>query len=67
MGSPDFALPILRALNLRFHVVGVVTQPDRPAGRGRQLRPPDVKVLAKSLDLPIIQPPSLKKKQPYSN
>ena len=61
MGSPDFALPILRALNLRFHVVGVVTQPDRPAGRGRQLRPPDVKVLAKSLDLPIIQPPSLKK------
>lgn len=63
MGSPDFALPALQALHDHFNVVGVVTQPDRPAGRGRVLRPPDVKVLAQSLGLPIIQPPSLKKEE----
>ncbi len=60
MGSPDFALPTLKALYDNFQVVGVVTQPDRPAGRGRKLHPPDVKVLAQSLNLPIIQPASLK-------
>jgi hypothetical protein len=60
MGSPDFALPTLQALHENFRVVGVVTQPDRPAGRGRKLQPPDVKVLAQSLNLPIIQPGSLK-------
>jgi len=60
MGSPDFALPTLRALNEQFNVVGVVTQPDRPAGRGRALTPPDVKVLAESLGLPFIQPATLK-------
>ena len=60
MGSPDFALPTLQALHGHFQVVGVVTQPDRPAGRGRKLRPPDVKVLAQALDLPILQPVTLK-------
>jgi methionyl-tRNA formyltransferase len=60
MGSPDFALPTLRALHEHFDVVGVVTQPDRPAGRGRDLRPPDVKVLAQELGLPLIQPKTLK-------
>ncbi len=60
MGSPDFALPTLRALYESFNVVGVVTQPDRPAGRGREMRPPDVKVLAEELGLPIIQPKTLK-------
>jgi methionyl-tRNA formyltransferase len=60
MGSPDFALPTLRMLNDNFEVVGVVTQPDRPAGRGRVEQPPDVKVLAQDLGLPIIQPASLK-------
>lgn len=63
MGSPDFALPALQALHDHFNVVGVVTQPNRPAGRGRVLRPPDVKVLAQSLGLPIIQPTSLKKEE----
>jgi methionyl-tRNA formyltransferase len=56
MGSPDFALPSLRALNEAFTVVGVVTQPDRPAGRGRQLSSPPVKLLADQLELPSIQP-----------
>lgn len=60
MGSPDFALPTLRALDASFNVVGVVTQPDRPAGRGREMRPPDVKVLADALNLPLIQPKTLK-------
>ena len=60
MGSPDFALPTLRALHQKFNVIGVVTQPDRPAGRGQRLQPPDVKLLAESLNLSVIQPKSLK-------
>jgi len=60
MGSPDFALPTLKALHENFNVVGVVTQPDRPSGRGRKLQPPDVKRLAIELALPYIQPASLK-------
>jgi len=63
MGSPDFALPSLRALDEHFCVVGVVTQPDRPAGRGREMRPPDVKVLAEELALPVIQPKTLKSQE----
>lgn len=56
MGSPDFALPSLQALAQHFEVRGIVTQPDRPAGRGRQLNPPPVKVLAEELGIPVIQP-----------
>ncbi len=56
MGSPEFALETLRALAEHYPVVGVVTQPDRPAGRGQVLTPPAVKVLAKELGLPVIQP-----------
>jgi len=60
MGSPEFALPTLRRLAKQYPVVGVVTQPDRPAGRGRSLRPPPVKSLAESLGLPLIQPERLR-------
>lgn len=60
MGSPDFALPALRALAAKYFVAGVVTQPDRPAGRGRKLTPPPIKLLAQELQLPVIQPPRLK-------
>jgi methionyl-tRNA formyltransferase len=56
MGSPEFALPVLRNLAAKYPVVGVVTQPDRPAGRGRILTPPPIKILAEELDLPTIQP-----------
>lgn len=56
MGSPEFALPVLQALVESYPVVGVVTQPDRPAGRGKILTPPPVKVLAEQYRLPIIQP-----------
>jgi methionyl-tRNA formyltransferase len=61
MGSPDFAVPTLQALDERFALVGVVTQPDRPAGRGRKLTPPPVKVLAQELGIPTIQPISIRK------
>jgi methionyl-tRNA formyltransferase len=66
MGSPDFALPTLKALNRDFEVVGVVTQPDRPAGRGRNTQPPDVKLLAEELCLPLIQPDSLRTHEPIT-
>ncbi len=60
MGSPDFSLPILTMLARQYSVVGVVTQPDRPAGRGRVMTPPPIKELALSLDIPCIQPNRLK-------
>jgi methionyl-tRNA formyltransferase len=60
MGSPDFALLTLHALAEHYEVVGVVTQPDRAAGRGRELKPPPVKVLAQELGLPVIQPEKLR-------
>ena len=57
MGSPEFALPTLRGLIQSEHqVVSVVTQPDRPAGRGRELRPPPAKELARAHGLPVLQP-----------
>jgi len=59
LGSPDFAVPSLEALAAHYSVVGVVTQPDRPAGRGRRLRPPAVRLAAHRLGLPILQPPHL--------
>lgn len=60
MGTPDFAVPSLRALAEGAYRLTVVTQPDRPAGRGGKLTPPPVKVAAEELDLPVLQPESLK-------
>ena len=61
MGTPDFAVPILEALHAGRHSVTlVVTQPDRPKGRGRALAAPPVKEAALRLGLPVIQPESLK-------
>lgn len=60
MGSPDFALPGLSALADNYQVVGVVTQPDRASGRGRELKAPPVKKLALELNIPIIQPEKLR-------
>lgn len=60
MGSPNFAIPSLRRLAAEMQVVGVVTQPDRPAGRGRVLTPPPVKELADSLGIDVIQPQRLR-------
>jgi len=56
-GTPAFALPSLRALEGEGHeIVGVVTQPDRPAGRGRKLKPSDVKVHATEEGYPVLTP-----------
>ena len=60
MGSPDFGLPSLRALASAYEVVGVVTQPDRASGRGRELKSPPVKLLAQELGIPAIQPEKLR-------
>jgi methionyl-tRNA formyltransferase len=56
-GTPDFALPAFRALGEEGHdVVGVVTQPDRPAGRGRALRMSPIKRAAMEEMIPVLQP-----------
>ena len=60
MGSPDFALPSLERLAETQSVVGVVTQPDRASGRGRELKPPPVKMLASQLGIPVMQPERLR-------
>lgn len=60
MGTPIFAVPVLEALEDTHHVVGVVTQPDRPAGRGRRLTPSPVKKVALDRGFPLSQPRSLR-------
>lgn len=61
MGTPDFAVPALQALVRGGHdVAGVFTQPDRPAGRGKNLKPSSVKAAAKELGLPVFQPAAIK-------
>jgi methionyl-tRNA formyltransferase len=69
MGSPEFSLPTLEALIAArqgetqaplYEVVGVVTQPDRLAGRGRTLTSPPVKILSRARSLPLIQPQRLR-------
>lgn len=60
MGSPEFSMPSLESLAENFQLIGVITQPDRPAGRGRLLTPPPIKVLANTLDIPVIQPRRLR-------
>ena len=60
MGTPDFAVPSLRLLAASRHqVVAVVTNPDRPRGRGRNTFPPAVKTAAAELELPCLQPESV--------
>ncbi|MCK0109385.1 methionyl-tRNA formyltransferase [Flavobacteriaceae bacterium S0825] len=61
MGTPDFAVTILKSLVERdYNIVGVITAPDKPAGRGRKLHESAVKTYAKSVDLHILQPTNLK-------
>jgi len=62
MGTPEFAVPTLAMLAERFQVVAVVTQRDKPAGRGRQLTAPPVKhwVASQEPSLPILQPRTLR-------
>ncbi|QTE22855.1 methionyl-tRNA formyltransferase [Polaribacter cellanae] len=61
MGTPDFAVTILKNLvEKNYTIVGVITAPDKPAGRGRKLNESAVKKYAKSKDLHILQPTNLK-------
>lgn len=57
MGTPDFAVPTLEMLiNENYHIKAVVTQPDRPKGRGNKLTAPPVKELAQKFNIPVLQP-----------
>jgi methionyl-tRNA formyltransferase len=60
MGSPEFAVHSLKRLAAHYSIVGVITQPDRPAGRKRKLTAPPVKVAAELLGLPVAQPERLR-------
>ena len=60
MGTPSFAIPCLQNLVEKHRIVGVVTQPDRPSGRGKKIQESPVKQSANELGLPIMQPVSLK-------
>ncbi|HEX3671932.1 MAG TPA: methionyl-tRNA formyltransferase [Candidatus Cybelea sp.] len=59
-GTSSFAVPSLRIIAERTQLAGVVTQPDRPAGRGHRLRPTPVKSVALELGLQVYEPPSLR-------
>ncbi len=63
MGTPDFAVPSLAALIDKTQVICVVTQPDRPKGRGHKLQPPPVKVFAEENNLRVIQPLKVKARE----
>lgn len=66
MGTPEFAVPSLLALHESGHAVSlVVTQPDRPKGRGKKIHPPPVKSAAIRLGYPVVQPESVKTKDFY--
>jgi methionyl-tRNA formyltransferase len=63
MGTPEFAVPTLKAIQASNHHLSlVVTQPDRPKGRGRKVIPPPVKLTAIDLGYTVLQPTSVKKK-----
>ncbi len=64
MGTPDFAVPALKAIHESKHqICTVVTNPDKPFGRGQKLKPSDVKIVAEKLNYPILQPTKLNESQ----
>lgn len=62
-GTPEFAVPALRVCAERGELVAVYTQPDRPAGRGRQLLPSPVKQIALDRGIPVFQPSNFKSEE----
>jgi len=60
MGTPDFSVPCLAALADKVEIIGVVTQPDKPKGRGQKLLPPPVKKFALAHDMEVYQPLKVK-------
>ncbi len=67
MGAPDFASPSLRLLAAHHDVTAVITQPDRPAGRGMKPAAPPVKVCAQELGLAVYQPESIKAAEAFEH
>ena len=65
MGTPKFSVPILQALDEKYDVIAVVTQPDRPVGRKRIMTPSPVKEYAVSHNIPVYQPEHIKEE--YDN
>lgn len=64
MGTPEFAVPTLRKLHENGHdIILVVTQPDKPSGRGKKLKKSEVKETAEELGLPIFQPDKIKRQE----
>lgn len=61
MGTPDFAVQTLRALIQHHEIIGVVTQPDRPSGRNRQVQSSPVKQVALAAGIPILQPERIRR------
>ncbi len=60
MGNPPFAIPSLKKLvEERYNISAVITNPDRPAGRGRKIKAPEIKTFAKGIGLDVYQPKSL--------
>lgn len=61
MGTPEFAIPSLDILRKAgYDIVGVITAPDRPAGRGKKLKPSAIKLYAEEHDIPVLQPVKLR-------
>ena len=60
MGTPDFAIPCLKRLVENHEVAAVVTQPDKPRGRGKKMLPPPVKEYALKQGIDVLQPDTLK-------
>ena len=65
MGTPDFSLECLKWLTEHTEVCGVVTQPDKPKGRGHKMMPPPVKEFATERNIPVFQPQTLKNEACY--
>ncbi len=65
MGTPPFAVPTLEALRASHQVVAVFTQPDKPAGRGKKMRPSAVKTAALDADLMVYQPENINSDDSY--
>ncbi len=64
MGTPDFAVESLKTLvDNNYTIVGVVTAPDRPAGRGQKIKQSPVKEYAVSQNIPVLQPEKLKNQE----
>ncbi|MGB9913535.1 MAG: methionyl-tRNA formyltransferase, partial [Candidatus Kapaibacteriota bacterium] len=65
MGTPEFAVPALEKIHSKFGVSLVVTNPDKPSGRGLKPNPSPVKLKALELEIPILQPEKIKDPEFY--